>query len=167
MVENDIQRLERLKEKFQEALRQAATGSGAAGNFAVCDGYADLMLARNQAERGPGVSVPKPAVYLTSWKEILVTLGLSNNAEDRRRVAKLSADYDGPIVIPGQGAQPKAEKSKLVEWWNHLETVWHAQAQQAAGRQADAESQHDWGREGTAAPSLGGGVRRRRRDRKP
>ena len=47
------------------------------------------------AELGPAKK------YLTSWREILVALGMKNNNEDREKARNLNDRYDA-IVIPRQ-----------------------------------------------------------------
>jgi len=108
----------------------------------------------------------KPKKYLNNWREILVTLGMKNNSEDREKVRNFNSRYDGPILFPGQGAQPKVEKTRIIEWWDHLETEWADMAQQVQGKKANAESQHNYGRDGTPTPEISGEVKRRRKDRK-
>ena len=92
---------------------------------------------------------------------------MNNNREDRDKVSRLSKSYDGPIRFPGQGKQPCVDKAKLIEWWNRLEIQLQDLVNQARGGKTDAESGHDYGRTGKAVPSIGGGVKQRRRDRKP
>ncbi len=104
---------------------------------------------------------PEPTQYLLSWREILDALDLKNDQKDR--VAKLNSDYDGPIVMPGQGAQPKVAKDKLVVWWNGLEARFSEIQQRARDRKASVEAQHDYGRDGTVVPDIGGSVKSRRR----
>jgi hypothetical protein len=110
---------------------------------------------------------PAPPKILANWREILIALGMHNNAEDREKVRRLSQSLDGPIRFLGQGKQPIADHAKLREWWDHLEVSLADQSNQARGVQADGEMQHNWGKTGTAAPGVGGGVKERRSDRKP
>ena len=115
----------------------------------------------------PATESERPMEYLLSWREILDCLKLKNNKETRNRVTRLSKEHDGPIIIPGQGGQPKAERQKLIEWWNRLEILWQDKANQQAGKRMSGEAQHKYGASGTVAPEVGGGVKKRRRDRKP
>src|ERR1051326_4187134 len=62
-----------------------------------------------------------PSRYCTNWLEILVALGLRNTETNRRRIRRLNKAYDGPILFPGPGSQPKASHAKLIDWWNGLE----------------------------------------------
>ena len=108
-----------------------------------------------------------PVELLASWREILIALGLKNNTEDQRKISRLSKAYKGPIVFPGQGKQPLANKAELLEWYNALTIQAQDQSNQAKGKRADAESGYDYGRAGTVIPGIGGGQKQRRRDRKP
>ena len=109
---------------------------------------------------------PNPKEYLTNWREILITLGHKSNDEDRDKVRSLNKQYNGPIVIPGRGSQPRVEKTTLLKWWNDLEIMFQDQANQKEGTRLAAESQHDYGRDGVVAPELSGEVKSRRSDRK-
>ena len=103
---------------------------------------------------------------LTSWREILITLGYKNNQEDRKKVLRLNETYAGPIVPGKQGQQPCVMKQTLLDWWQTLEIRMQDEQNQAKGKTADGEAQHDFGKTGRAAPNIGGGVKQRRRDRK-
>ncbi len=106
-----------------------------------------------------------PAVLLASWREILITLGMKNNREDRQKVDRLNTTYGGPIKKSGQGRQPLVDKAKLIEWWNHLEAT-----AQSDNRRRDATAtvaaRHKYARDGEAVPDISGGVKRRRKDRR-
>ena len=97
-------------------------------------------------------SLDAPRQYLTSWRAILVALGMKSNAEDRERVRHLNATYEGPILIPKQGAQPKVDKAKLVEWWNGLEAQWTTGRQPGRDAQPTIEAQYSYGRDGVWCP---------------
>lgn len=103
----------------------------------------------------------EPKAYLLGWREILDALGLKSDQKDR--VARLSSEYEGPIIVPGQGAQPKVEKTKLLAWWNRLEITWEDQLNQKRGGALEGASQHDYGRMGRVAPEIKGSVRKRRK----
>ena len=107
-----------------------------------------------------------PAKYLTSWREILVALDKHNNKEEREKVRHLNTQYTGPIVIPKQGAQPKVNKAKLIEWWDDLEAQWAAGYSRSRDAKPTAEAQHNYGASGAVVPEIGGGVKKRRRDRR-
>ena len=118
-------------------------------------------------ETDPDAVDEPPAKLLTSWRDILITLGKRNNAEDRQAVTRLAKNYDGPIRFPGRGCQPLANKSRLLTWWNRLEMEMEDRINQARGAEADGKSNHAYGRSGRAAPAVGGSVKERRKDRKP
>jgi hypothetical protein len=101
--------------------------------------------------------------YLTSWREILIALGMRNDREDREKVRNLNTHYAGPIAIPKRGAQPKVDQEKLIAWWNGLEAQWTAGYQRGRDAKATAEVQLPYGREGIMAPEIGG-VKKRRKD---
>jgi hypothetical protein len=123
-------------------------------------------LAGNSKRCGKQERTPAaPVQYLTNWREILVALGMKSNKEDREKVRNLNVQYGGPIVIPRQGAQPKVDKAKLVAWWNGLEAQWTVGYQRARDAKPTTDAQHPYGRNGTLAPEISGGVRKRRRDR--
>ena len=106
-----------------------------------------------------------PAAYLTNWREILVALDMSNNSEDREKVRNLNDKYGGPILFPGQGVQPKVERTKFIEWWNALEVQWTTRSLgQARDVKPNTESQYEYGRAGTVVPEISGAVKKRRKD---
>ncbi len=125
---------------------------------------AERELRTIEAAAVPANQTPK--TYLTSWREILQTLDLRNDEEERTKVKRLSDHYEGPIIVPGQGAQPKVERSRLLAWWNRLEIQFGDEIHQQRGKAANADAQHNYGRTGQAAPEIGGGVKKRRSDRK-
>jgi hypothetical protein len=55
----------------------------------------------------------------------------------------------------------------LLNWWNKLATQQQELTNQREGARLSAEAQHNYGRDGTAAPEVGGGVKKRRKDRQP
>ena len=138
----------------------------------VCRWLKDVMQAhgtRDEPPAGEALTAPPPLplAMLTSWREILVALGLKNNREDQGKVSRLNGRYAGPICIPGRGAQPVVDKAKLIKWWNDLEAKAREAKDRSRDAQATAAAQHDYGRDGVVAPDLAGGVKRRRKDRKP
>jgi len=110
----------------------------------------------------PDEPPPKPKIYLAGRRDILDALDKKNTTENWRRVTGWNEAYDGPIIVKGGGSQPRVEKTKLIEWYNHLEIVWEGEANQQAGRKADAANQHAYGRSGTAVPDIGGQVKKKR-----
>ena len=103
-----------------------------------------------------------PAQYLTNWREILIALDMKNNREDQSKVRILNEKYDGPIVIPGQGSQPKAEKNKLIAWWNGLAAKWTTVGSKTINAAATVANQYEYGREGVVVPDIAGGVKKRK-----
>lgn len=120
-----------------------------------------IQAAAAQAEMG---LQGKPKTYLTSWAEILDALGLKK--DQRGKVAKFNKDFDGPIVVEKQGAQPRVELSTLLAWYNGLEARFHELSQRQRDRQATIADQYSYGSEGTVVPEISGAVKRRRRDAK-
>jgi len=122
--------------------------------------------AASDGDPDPKGEADPPKTYLHNWREILVTLEMKNNSETRDKVRRLNDLYDGPI-IPAlkQGGQPMAERGKLLDWWNRLETMIEDQRNQAKGSLAEAKEQYDYGRTGTVAPGISGEIRQRRSDR--
>jgi hypothetical protein len=112
----------------------------------------------------PPAVVPagSPAVYLLSWREILGVVDLKNNEENRRRVRELTERYQGPIILPARGGQPKVNKAKLLEWWNGLEIRWKTGGE---GRNAEAttQDQYAYGKSGEVVPEISGHVKKKRR----
>jgi hypothetical protein len=125
---------------------------------------------KSRAGKGPDDStageVLKPKKYLISWRDILASLGLTNNVEDREKVRYLNEKQAGPILFPSQGAQPKVERTKLLEWWNHLEVDWAVGHQHYRDAGPTAEAQHPYGQAGTVTPDIEGSIKKRRKDRK-
>ena len=108
----------------------------------------------------------RPAVYLLSWRDILDALAMKNNDENRRRVRDLNDRYEGPIIPPEQGGQPKVNKAKLLQWWEDLERQFAAKTQKDIDKQATGDEQYSYGKDGKVVPDIGGHVKKGRR-RKP
>src|SRR5690348_131254 len=72
--------------------------------------------------RAPEPASPAPRVYLASWYAILAALGLPSTGRQgrvcRELVRRFNHDYNGPIVMPGKGGQPRVEKTRLLAWWD-------------------------------------------------
>jgi hypothetical protein len=107
-----------------------------------------------------------PKQYLSNWREILDALKLPNNAESKNKVRGLVASYNGPIVLPSRGGQPKVEKTKLIEWWNELDDRFAESDQRLRDRDATVAATHNYGRDATVAPNIGGSIKRRRASQK-
>lgn len=106
----------------------------------------------------------EPVEMLTSWGEILTAL--KQKRDDLGKVKSLNDRYNGPIPKPAKGSQPIVRKDVLIEWWNKLAIQEQELANQREGAKLAAENQYNYGREGRAAPEIGGGVKKRRRDSK-
>ncbi|MGA2257348.1 MAG: hypothetical protein ABSG53_22045 [Thermoguttaceae bacterium] len=113
-----------------------------------------------------GKAEAAPVEYLMNWREILDELKQKNDEEKRTRIRRLNDMHDGPIIFPGQGAQPTVDKAKLLPWWNGLEDRLRELEQQQADRQATVADQVNYGKDGTVVPGIAGGVKKRRKDRK-
>lgn len=104
-----------------------------------------------------------PVVYLTNWREILVSLGMKNNTEDQSKVRTLNKTYQGPIVFPGQGSQPKAEKTALLSWWNNLAAQWATDRPRALDAAATVAEQYEYGNGTAVIPDISGAVKEKRK----
>jgi hypothetical protein len=102
-----------------------------------------------------------PRQLLTGWHEIAKVLEVKY--QDREKIKSLNARCDGPITNRGKGTQPMVYRDKLLEWWNSMDIRYQELANQREGRKLSTESQYNYGRDGTVAPEIGGGVRKRRR----
>jgi len=102
-----------------------------------------------------------PKRYLVNWHEILDALGLPNNDEKRSLVNRLMDELSGPIVVAGQGSQPRVEKMELLEWWKGLQDRFKELGQRRMDLAATLSAQHDDGREGISTPEISGSVKHR------
>jgi hypothetical protein len=137
-------------------------------NFAEWESKLDASVtapeaARRQAETADRGGDAKPIKWLWSWREVFDALDLPNNEEQRRRVTHANDKFNGPIIVGGQGTQPKADKAKLIEWWNRLEIEFTNQRQGCQGAMIEAKEQHPYGKQGTVAPRIGSVKKRRRK----
>jgi hypothetical protein len=129
------------------------------------------------AGSGPAPTTPAapliPAEYCTSWREILAALGKSNDKAgvERGKVIKANRLFDGPIKTRGQGCQPWVNKAKLLEWWNSLERLAEEAQEDAQQQERNAHAtladQHNYGRDGTVAPGISGGVKKSQKKPRP
>jgi len=126
----------------------------------------DLDQDANKPET-PAVEDQAPVEYLMNWREILDELKQKNDDEKRDRIRRLNNMHGGPIIFPGRGTQPTVDKAKLVAWWNGLEDRLRELEQQQTDRQATVADQVNYGKDGTVVPDIAGGVKKRRKDRKP
>jgi hypothetical protein len=128
----------------------------------------DKTLLESELAAAKNIKVPPvqsandviPKKYLKNWNEILDCLEQKNNDENKRFVASMNEQYDGPIKLPGRGGQPKVEKTKLIEWWNHLETLWATQGQ-GRNTETTVDSNYQFGKRETVFPEINGHVKKR------
>jgi hypothetical protein len=107
----------------------------------------------------------RPAKLLMNWREILDALELEHTEERQRQVRELNERYAGPIIFQGQGGQPKANKEKLLQWWNELERRFREAQQVRADKQATVAEQYRHGREETVVPKISGHVKKKRKSK--
>jgi hypothetical protein len=105
----------------------------------------------------------KPRTLLSGWHEIAKALEM--RYADRKDISSLNKRFNGPINNQGAGTKPMVYKDVLIEWWNKLAIRAEELTNQQEGAKLSADAQHNYGREATAAPEIGGGVKKRRRDR--
>jgi hypothetical protein len=103
-----------------------------------------------------------PNQYLLSWRDILDALEQKNNAENQRNVRKLNEQYEGPIVLPRKGGQPKVSRDRLLTWWNRLEERFRDIGQREADARATLQARHRYGKDGEVLPDISGGIKKRR-----
>jgi hypothetical protein len=102
-----------------------------------------------------------PRKLLTGWHELTAGVGL--RYPERNKLKSLNARWDGPIKHNGPGTHPFVYADELLDWWNTLDIREQDAANQRAGATLSAKDQHFYGRDGKAAPGVGGGVKKRRR----
>jgi hypothetical protein len=115
---------------------------------------------RTAAAEGGRAAGPKTP--LEGWRDI--TDALEMKYGDRDRIKSLNQRLGGPIINRGKGKRPLVDKDALREWWDRLATQEQELANRREGARLSAESQYHFGRDGEAAPEVGGGVKHRRRD---
>jgi hypothetical protein len=121
------------------------------------------VAAASEQGSPPKVTHESPRKMLMGWKEIAAALNMKYS--QRKDIKALNQRFGGPIRNHGRGTKPMVYLDGLVEWWNGLAIQQQDQANQREGARLSAEAQHNYGREGRAAPEVGGGVKKRRRDR--
>ena len=107
-------------------------------------------------------SALEPAPLLLSWREITDALGRPNTQEFRNALIRLSEQYDGPLVKPGRGGQPKVHREKLVAWWNGLEARMAELDARKRDQEETVKNQYLHGSDGEVVPDIAGGVKRPR-----
>ncbi len=93
------------------------------------------------------------------------TVELPNTQENRQRLTSLNKTFNGPLVLPKRGGQPKADRAKLLEWWNSLEERFRESQQRQIDTQATLKARHNYGRDETVLPDISGHIKKRRRKR--
>jgi hypothetical protein len=129
---------------------------------------ADMMILRALAERAPTActQLPRatttpPKTLLTGWRDITATL--SRKYSQRNEIKSLNKRYGGPIKSRGSGTRPMVYREDLFEWWDKLAVEEQELANRRAGGRLAAQTQYNYGRNGTVAPEVGGSVKQRRK----
>ncbi len=107
-----------------------------------------------------------PKAYLWNWTEILDAVKMPDTEENRRQVRRLSDIHNGPITVPVSGGRPVADRTKLIEWWNGLESWFQQLQQQRQDQQATVADQYNYGRTGVVIPGIDGSEKKRRSTKK-
>jgi hypothetical protein len=126
---------------------------------------ARLKQEQQTAQEIAAAEPPKPKTYLTSWAEILSALDRHNDDATRTKISRLNENFNGPIISPGQGAQPFAEKTALINWWNELETRFREKEQKRIDSRATVQDRCEHGRDGVVIPGIIGHEVKSRRKR--
>jgi hypothetical protein len=136
--------------------------------FITAKGHAALATAEpieNTSEPRIGVIAGgTPRKLLTGWRAIAAALDMKY--AQHKDIKSLNQRLKGPIRNKGAGTKPMVYLDNLLEWWNHLAVQQQELSNQRDGVRLSAEAQHNYGRDGTAAPEIGGGVKKRRRDKR-
>ncbi len=144
---------------------ESARGGGATVESDVQSATPQPLVTQLSATTLPVGDDAAPLEYLMNWREILDCLDLSNDDEKRGHVRKLNKNYDGPIILPSRGGQPKVEKTRLLTWWNHLESKWETGGR-GLNTQATVEEEYQHGKIATVLPEIGGHIKKKRSDKK-
>lgn len=102
-----------------------------------------------------------PKTLLNGWHDI--TAALDMKYSQRSEIKRLNERFSGPIHSSGAGTKPIVYRENLFAWWNKLAVEQQELANRRKGAILSAGAQHNYGREGTVAPELGGSVKKRRR----
>ncbi len=114
-----------------------------------------------KAAASPSNAQARPLLF--NWATIAAALGEKNTKEFRKRLLALNNTTDGPIRSRGQGAQPCADRNKLIDWWNGLEERFSKLNAVQRNASATVQDRHLHGRQGEVVPEINGSVRRRRK----
>ena len=133
------------------------------------DPVEDCLNGEQPAQQSEGQSVEsqestEPKKLLTGWHKISKALNMPY--DQRNGIKSLNKRFDGPITNRGPGTHPMVYEEELREWWDKLAAQEQELANKREGVRLSAKDQHDYGRDGTATPGIGGGVKKRRRDRR-
>jgi hypothetical protein len=139
---------------MSEALRQVVM---------LADWVAAAENAGTQAKTEAKSDV-QPKKLLVGWHDITAALEMPYSR--REDIQRLNQSLNGPISNHGAGTKPMVYFNDLLRWWNTLAALQQDMANQRDGAKLSAEAQHNYGRDGTAAPEIGGGVKERRKDRR-
>jgi hypothetical protein len=112
----------------------------------------------------PGAPNEAPRKLLRGWHAIAAAVSMPYR--QREDVKRLNASRGGPITCPGRGKKPMVYCGDLINWWNQLATQQQDLANQQEGARLSAKGAHHFGRDGKAAPEIGGGVKKRRQDKR-
>jgi hypothetical protein len=106
----------------------------------------------------------RPKKLLTGWHDICAAL--ETPYAQREHIKSMNDRFDGPITNKGAGTLPMVYQDLLIEWWNRLAIQAQESTNRREGAKVSTEAQHNYGREGIVAPEIGGGVKKRRRDKR-
>ncbi|MEM9828221.1 MAG: hypothetical protein AAF958_16645 [Planctomycetota bacterium] len=143
---DDLERREGTKEDFEAVAKTSGI----------------IARALKDAYERQNVGNAAPKKYLDGWEAILDEIDLSDSPDERSRIRHLNDKYEGPLIVPGRGSKPKAEREKLIAWWNHLEHLWMESARRSADRDATTEKTHAHGRDGVVVPEISGSEKKRK-----
>lgn len=111
---------------------------------------------------GPnGSASAEPRVPLNSWSDIVYAVG--KRMKEKRQIMSMNERYTGPIKVGGAGKRPFVYKDELLSWWNGMEVQAQDTDNRRTGRILSGNTGHSYGRDGTVATEIGGGVKKRRR----
>jgi hypothetical protein len=168
LLSTELARLDRegFGDRLAEALLQQFPEEmeGVLARLPAAINRVEMQEQAGMGERKTGARGISPRKLLTGWHAI--TKALEIPYSQRKDVKSLNQRLQGPIENAGRGTQPMVYRDDLVEWWNKLDILQQERANQREGAQLSAEAQHNYGREGNAAPEIGGGVKKRRKDKR-
>jgi hypothetical protein len=105
--------------------------------------------------------VQQPKRLLTGWHDICAAVEMQYNQHNE--IKSLNKRFGGPIKTTGAGTKPMVYHEDLLDWYNRLAIEAEERANRRKGRQLSAKEAYNYGRDGTVAPGVGGGVKKRRR----